>query len=270
MATIQSRTALVSTVSAPAAIPALWDRLAWILFAGLTAAVFLTFRSYGITFDEEVQNTYGDLILRWYATRGVDDGALTFSNLYLYGGLFDTLASLANLISPFGIYETRHLLNGLVGVIGVAGCWKLARVMGGPRAALFAAAMLALTPDWYGQMFNNPKDIPFAAAMTWSTYFTVRLAHRLPSPPLALVLKLGLAIGLALGTRVGGVLLFVTLGFTVAGFVALEAAATERACGGRGGRSPAPSGRCCRPPSSSCWSGGPGLSRTRSPTRWRR
>jgi hypothetical protein len=224
MATIQSRTALVSTVSAPAAIPALWDRLAWILFAGLTAAVFLTFRSYGITFDEEVQNTYGDLILRWYATRGVDDGALTFSNLYLYGGLFDTLASLANLISPFGIYETRHLLNGLVGVIGVAGCWKLARVMGGPRAALFAAAMLALTPDWYGQMFNNPKDIPFAAAMTWSTYFTVRLAHRLPSPPLALVLKLGLAIGLALGTRVGGVLLFVTLGFTVAGFVALEAA----------------------------------------------
>ena len=86
MATIQSRTALVSTVSAPAAIPALWDRLAWILFAGLTAAVFLTFRSYGITFDEEVQNTYGDLILRWYATRGADDGALTFSNLYLYGG----------------------------------------------------------------------------------------------------------------------------------------------------------------------------------------
>jgi hypothetical protein len=73
-------------------------------------------------------------------------------------------------------------------------------------------------------MFNNPKDIPFAAAMTWSTYFTVRLAHRLPSPPLALVLKLGVAIGLALGTRVGGVLLFVSLAFTVAGFIAIEAA----------------------------------------------
>jgi hypothetical protein len=221
MAIIQARTALVSTVSAPATIPALWDRLAWILFTGMTVAVFLTFRNYGITFDEEVQNTYGDLILRWYATRGADDGALTFSNLYLYGGLFDTLASLANLMSPFGVYETRHLLNGLVGVMG---CWKLGRVMGGPRAALFAAAMLALTPDWYGQMFNNPKDIPFAVAMTWSTYFTVRLARRLPTPPLALVLKLGFAIGLALGTRVGGVLLFVTLGFTVAGFMALEAA----------------------------------------------
>jgi hypothetical protein len=225
MATIQTRTALVSTVSAaPAVIPASWDRLAWILFAGLTAAVLLTFRHYGITFDEEVQNTYGDLILRWYATRGADTGALTFSNLYLYGGLFDTLASLANLISPFGVYETRHLVNGLVGVIGVIGCWKLGRVMGGPRAALFAAVMLAITPDWYGQMFNNPKDIPFAAAMTWSTYFTVRLAHRLPSPPLALVLKLGVAIGLALGTRVGGVLLFVSLAFTVAGFIAIEAA----------------------------------------------
>jgi hypothetical protein len=56
MATIQTRTALVSTVSAaPAVIPASWDRFAWILFAGLTAAVLLTFRHYGITFDEEVQ-----------------------------------------------------------------------------------------------------------------------------------------------------------------------------------------------------------------------
>ncbi|EWY37911.1 hypothetical protein N825_16035 [Skermanella stibiiresistens SB22] len=224
MATLESRTALVGAPSATLAIPALWDRLAWLLFTGLAATVFLTFRHYGVTFDEDVQNTYGDLIVQWYATRGADDGALTYSNLYLYGGLFDTLASLANKVSPFGVYETRHLLNGWVGVIGIAGCWKLARVLGGPRAGLFAAASLALVPDWYGQMFNNPKDIPFAAAMTWATYFMVRLAHRLPTPPLALVVKLGVAIGLALGTRVGGVILFINLAFVLAAFLALEAA----------------------------------------------
>ena len=223
MATILPKTTLVKSIAAPAVTLVHWDRMAWVLFAGLCLMVGLTFRNYGITYDEEVQKTYGDLIVRWYATRGADTGALTYINLYLYGGLFDTLASLVNLVSPFGTYETRHLLNGLVGVLGVAGCWKLARVLGGPRAALFAACMLALVPDWLGQSFNNPKDIPFAAAMTWATYYMVRLAHRLPTPPPALVLKLGIAMGLALGTRVGGVMLFVTLAFAVAAFLALEA-----------------------------------------------
>lgn len=223
MPPVQSSAVTAGGLSASISMPALWDRLSWLLFAGLAAAVALTFRHYGITYDEEVQNTYGDLIVRWYATHGSDGGALTFSNLYLYGGLFDTLASLANRVSPLGVYETRHLLNGMVGILGIAGCWKLARVLGGPRAGLFAAALLALVPDWYGQMFNNPKDIPFAVAMTWATYFMVRLARRLPAPPLSLVLKLGVAIGLALGTRVGGVILFVTLGFTLAAFLASQA-----------------------------------------------
>ena len=74
-----------------------------------------------------------------------------------------TAAAFLNKVSPFGNYETRHLLNGLVGVVGIVGTWKLGRVLGGPRAGFLAALFLALTPNYYGQMFNNPKDIPFAA-----------------------------------------------------------------------------------------------------------
>jgi hypothetical protein len=86
--------------------------------------------------------------------------------------------------------------------------WKLGREIGGPRAGFIAALFLCLTPNYYGQMFNNPKDIPFAVGMVWALYFMTRLLPRLPRPAWRDVAKLGLAIGLALGVRVGGLMLF--------------------------------------------------------------
>ncbi len=118
-----------------------------------------------------------------------------------------------NRFSPLGVYETRHLLNGFVGIIGLAGCWRLGRALSGPRAGLIALVFLLLTPNYYGQMFNNPKDIPFAVGGVWATYYMVRILPALPRPPLQLSLKMGLAIGLALGVRVGGLLFVCYLGF---------------------------------------------------------
>ena len=94
-------------------------------------------------------------------------------DFYNYGAVFDSIAAALNTVSPFGTYETRHLLNALVGVVGLIGTWKLGRVLGGPRAGFLAALFLALTPNYYGQMFNNPKDIPFAAGMIWALYYLV-------------------------------------------------------------------------------------------------
>ena len=51
-------------------------------------------------------------------------------------------AAAINRLSPFGTYETRHLLNGLVGVLGLVGAWKLGRALGGPRAGFIAALFL--------------------------------------------------------------------------------------------------------------------------------
>src|SRR5205085_3411749 len=133
-------------------------------------------------------------------------------NLYNYGAAFDTIAAAFNRFSPFGVYETRHLLNGLFGIFGLAGCWKLGRVIGGPRAGLIALSCLLLTPNYYGQMFNNPKDVPFAVGGVWALYYMVRILPTLPRPPWRLLVKMGLAIGLALGVRVGGLLFLCYLG----------------------------------------------------------
>ena len=60
-------------------------------------------------------------------------------------------------------------------------------------------------------MFNNPKDIPFAAGYVWSLYYVLRSMREFPALPRGLVMKLGLCIGLTLGVRIGGLALLVYL-----------------------------------------------------------
>ena len=166
-----------------------------------------TFRDYGVTWDEDVHNWYGNFVLNYYLSFFADRTALHWQDLINYGAAFDTIAAALNRFSPIGVYETRHLLNALVGVLGLIGCWKLGAAAGGPRAGFVALLFLVLTPNYYGQMFNNPKDIPFAVGMVWAIYYMVRIAPRLPAPPWRLVAKLGIAVGLTLGVRIGGLLL---------------------------------------------------------------
>jgi hypothetical protein len=189
-----------------------WHRLAYLLFAAAAALVLLTFDEYGVTWDEDVHNWYGVYVLDYYTSLFQNTRALSWLNLYNYGAAFDLLAAVLNRFSPMGTYETRHLLNGLIGLVGVVGVWKLGKVLGSPRAGFIAAALLLITPTWYGHSFNNPKDIPFAVSVIWATYYMVRITPRLPAPPLALAAKFGVAAGLGLGIRVGGLLLFCYLG----------------------------------------------------------
>jgi len=193
------------------------------MFCGLAlfmvGTVLFLFRDFGITWDEPNQNQYGKYILQYYESFFRDRNALNFLDAYLYGGLFDSVAALLLRLSPLGEYETRHLLNGLVGVVGIVGVWKLTGLLAKQRAALIAPLLLFLEPSYFGQMFNNHKDVPFAAGYVWSlAYLLESLAH-FPRISNRLILKFGLAIGLTLGVRVGG---FMLLGYAgLAGLVYL-------------------------------------------------
>ena len=204
------------------------DALAIVLSLAVLGVVCWSFADYGISYDETLQDQYGQYVLQWFVTLTRDRSAVTYDDLFYYGGLFDLVAAALQRISPFGHYETRHLLNGLVGVFGLLGCWRLARYVGGPGKAgpvvgLLSIVLLLTMPSWYGMMYINPKDIPFAAGMTWSLYYLVRVADRLPEPPIRLVLRLGLATGLALAARVGGILAFGYLGVVLAAHVLTSA-----------------------------------------------
>src|SRR5882724_6968141 len=194
----------------------IWDRLSAAVLLITAILVIATFAGYGVTWDEDVHNWYGNFALDYYLSLFADQRALHWQNLYNYGAAFDMLSAALNRFSPLGIYETRHLLNGCFGLLGLAGCWKLGRLLGGPRAGLIALLFLLLTPNYYGQMFNNPKDIPFAVGGIWTSYYIIRILPSLPRPPRRLLVKLGVAIGMTMGVRIGGLLLLCYSGLLLA------------------------------------------------------
>jgi len=212
----------------------LWSRLTLALLLAVAVLVVLTFRSYGVTWDEDVQNWYGNLVLNYYLSLIGEMRApnwlllYKYGDLYNYGAVFDLTAAVFNRFSPLGVYETRHLLNGRVGILGLVGCWKLGRALGGPRAGFLAALFLSLTPNYYGQMFNNPKDIPFAVGFAWSIYYLIRILPELPRPRPRQVVKLGIAIGLTMAVRIGGLLLLCYLGLMLTLFGIWQAVAARR------------------------------------------
>src|SRR6202022_4593990 len=104
----------------------------------------------------------------------------------------------------------------------IVACWKIGNFVAGPKAALLAAVLIVLTPRYYGAMFNNPKDLPFAVGYAWSLYYLLRIVPHLPRIPTGLSVKLGLAIGMTLAVRVGGlVVLFYLMLITALSAMAL-------------------------------------------------
>src|SRR5712691_558886 len=138
------------------------DGLALAIIVAVAIIAALTFRDYGLGWDDYTHAEYGGLLLNLYSSGFTDQRALSFVNLYAYGGGFDLLAALAAKVLPFDLFETRRLVGALIGLIGVFITWRLARRVGGPLAALVAVALLATCPLYYGHMYMNAKDAPFA------------------------------------------------------------------------------------------------------------
>ncbi len=238
----RSRSIAVQPVAAPAfplsdrlarAHRSVWDDMAALLLAASVILVFLNFQDYGLTHDEEVQAIYGEKLLSWYSSLFQDNSAFEYLDLFWYGGLFDLVAALLNKVSPFGYYETRHLLGGLAGTAGLAGAWCAGRMAAGPRAGFLAMAFLAFTPAYVGHSFNNPKDAPFAAAMLWSCFAIACVVRQLPRPSWRSVIGLGIALGVAFGIRVGALLLIGYAGLAILVWLGLSARRDGLARAGR-------------------------------------
>lgn len=186
-----------------------YDVAAALLLLILAILVLFTYDAYAISNDEGVQQHYGELIIRYYESGFTDRSVFGFDNLYLYGGLFDVLATLIAKVLPFDLYSIRHVLCALFGIGGIAATWATARMIAGPRAGLIAALALTLCGPWYGGMFNHTKDITFAAAMMGATFKLLQVSRALPAPRLRDVLGLGVLAGVALGLRALGLFLLV-------------------------------------------------------------
>ena len=191
-------------------------RLFYVLLLLDLILIIYTFRDYGVTWDEQWHATYGTYIIWWYTSLFRNRKALEYMTMDFYGGFFEVIAQSAARFSPFGPFETRHLISALFGFIGAAYAFRLGKLMAGPSAGLLSAVFLVLTPRFYGHSFFNNKDIPFAVMYLVSVYYIIKSIEFLPRISGRMMLTLGIVIGLCIGIRFNGIILF---SYLVLGFV---------------------------------------------------
>jgi hypothetical protein len=194
-----------------------FDGLALLVLLATSAVALATFRDYGLGWDDYTHAQMGEKLLALYGSGWRDREALSFVNLYMYGGGFDMLAALAAKVLPLPLFETRRLVGAAIGIVGLFVTWRIGRRLGGPLAGLVALVLLAACPVFYGHMFFNAKDVPFAVAMAVLLLGLVRLFEEYPRPTPASVMLFGCGLGLTLGTRIMGVIaaLFAAAAFLV-------------------------------------------------------
>ena len=188
-----------------------------LLPALLLPVMMVLSRDFGITWDEKTHQMYGQAVWN-YVTQGADSHWFHPGwYMYLHGGLFDALCVAAQRVLPGDIWTTRHYVNALFGWVGIVYVGRLGRLAGGPGTGLLAMAMLVLSPRYFADSMNNPKDVPFAALSTAALYYTMRLRPQFPFLDLRLFVPLAASIALALNVRAGALLLLGYVALALAG-----------------------------------------------------
>jgi hypothetical protein len=180
------------------------DFVAIALLLVATGIAFVTFRDFGLGWDDYAHSEYGDLLLAYYGSAFHDQRALSFVNLYEYGGGFDMFAALVAKVLPFTLFETRRLVGALVGIVGMIAVWRTARHVGGPLAGLIALVLIATCPLYVGHMFINAKDAPFAVAMAILLLGLVHAFADYPRLTISTGVIVALGFGLSIGSRILG------------------------------------------------------------------
>ncbi len=189
-------------------------------------------RDFGFTWDERFQQKYGEEIwdyLHGRLPRSSFDTDL--GNQYLYGGLVELAAVAAQHAVRADTYVVRHVVTSVFGWIGIVFTGLLAGRLFGRRAGWLAALLLALSPRFFADAMNNPKDAPFAALSMAALYFALTIDWRPPFVSWRHLARLALAIALAINIRPLGVILLGYAGgviMLVAGWSALTSSRSDR------------------------------------------
>lgn len=179
---------------------------------------------YGITWDEPEDHEYFEKVWSYFQTGGEDKSCLDMSelintHLVYYGPLVNLTCVVADkYISPFGLYETRHIIISLFGFFAMLFAGLLAKRLGNWKTGFFAILFIFLTPFFFGSSMNNQKDIPFAALYIISAYYIIIFIQQLPKPSSKLITTLAIVIGLTISIRIAGLLTLAYLGLFMAIF----------------------------------------------------
>jgi hypothetical protein len=207
--------------------PSRWQASLPIGLLGVLLLLFLAFvatqaDAHGRSWDEGAQDWYGEAVYQWYVTRGAD---LTFMQaapqlqMPQHGPVVEfAIATAQHAFEGTDRWLVRSTVGGVIGLLGIVGIALCGLELAGWWGAFLAAAGLACYPRYTGAVFNNSKDIPFAVAMIFLLWLTLRLARRWGDDGTYVLdsALVGLALGIALSIRVSAVLWLGVLGATAA------------------------------------------------------
>ena len=209
----------------------------------IVAMGMLNVKDYGISPDEQLHIFY-PLWLRQFLT----DGQPIPLDIQYYGAAFDGFSEAIFQIyrsfqlffsdtsfashgdtSLFSYFSDRvilkHYLNFLLSTIAYISVAGLCSILIGIEYAWFSPIVLALFPRFWGHSFFNPKDIPFAALFSLSTWVGCYLVDRYikqtsgrpidPRKTAIFSIASGIVFGLLTGIRPGGcvILIFVAIAY---------------------------------------------------------
>ena len=193
-------------------------------FAFITVAVILCSLLLLLSLDagnsgdeDSWQYPHAERIYNFYSSLGKDTTYKSVPEMNPYGMWFETLGVAIEKTLNIDDYHTlRHLMNALMGFIGILFAGLLARNCAGWRVGVIVMVLLFFSPRFLGHSFNNPKDIPFAAMFIIGLYYIHKFILEYPKPQIKTCAKLAVAIALTIGIRVGGLLLYAYFGLFVA------------------------------------------------------
>lgn len=197
-----------------------WDSARWTFVAiavALLPIMILASFDFGVTWDEKHRRQYGQFV--WEFLRGLRSrSAFAETGGHVYPGLFDTICAALESWMPANVnpYVLRHTVNATFGWIGAVYCGLLGTRLFGPWTGVLAMLLLALSPRYFADSMNNPKDLPFAAMSVMALYYISHVSARWPYVPASTAIKITVSLALALSIRVGALLYLGYFGVLVA------------------------------------------------------
>jgi hypothetical protein len=197
-----------------------WDSARWTFVAiavALLPIMILASFDFGVTWDEKHRREYGHFV--WEFLQGLRSrSAFAETGGHVYPGLFDTICAALESWMPASVnpYVLRHTVNATFGWIGAVYCGRLAARLFGPWTGVLAMPLLALSPRYFADSMNNPKDLPFAAMSVMALYYISGVSARWPYVSTSTAIKVAVSLAIALSIRVGALLYLGYFGVLVA------------------------------------------------------
>ncbi len=101
---------------------------------------------------------------------------------------------------------SRTVIGAIFGWFGIVYAGRLAGRFFGAWSPVLTLVLLALSPRFFADAMNNPKDLPFAAMSVVSLYYISLMSPRWPYLSLGNAVKMSIPLALALSIRAGALL----------------------------------------------------------------